>query len=263
MTDYRTLEVEKESETLGRINIDRPESMNALTPETLEELDAARAAFEADGETRAIVVAGNGDQFCAGDDVSGDLGGGDDPNRSGVEHARLGQEVFGNLRASDMPIVAAVDGYCLGGGLELTLGCDLRVASERSTFGLPEHDLGLMPSLGGTVRLQQLVGESVAKNLVFTAEHFPAERMYDWGFLAAVYDDDEFEAEAVAFAQRVADGPPIAQKYTKRAMHAAAADMDAGLEVEAHAAGHLLDTEDVAAGLAAFQSGGEPEFEGK
>jgi enoyl-CoA hydratase/3-hydroxyacyl-CoA dehydrogenase len=177
--------------------------------------------------------------------------------------SRAGQRAFGNLRASDLPIVAAIDGYALGGGLELTMGCDLRVASESAKFGLPEHNLGLLPGWGGTVRLSHLVGESVAKNIIFTADHFSAERMHTWGYLVDVYEDDEFEERAMAFAERIANGPPLSQKYTKRSMRAAAEDIDAGLEVEAHAFGHLLDTEDLMEGLSAFYGDGDPDFQGR
>lgn len=265
MSDYEFIEVEKESEKLGRVSLDRPDSQNALTPDMIDEIDRAREEFEADDETRAIVFTGNGDAFSVGADVSGGIGGGDDedPNRSGVEMSRKGQRAFGNLRRSDMPVVAAVDGYALGGGLELTMGCDLRVASERSKFGLPEHTLGLLPGWGGTVRLAELVGESVAKNVVFTADHFDADQMHDWGYLVDVYDDEEFEQRAIEFAQRIAEGPPLSQKYTKRSMYAGSQSIEAGLEVEAHAFGHLLDTEDLMEGMSAFYGDGEPEFQGK
>lgn len=264
MSDYEFIEVEKESEKLGRVTLDRVDSQNALTPEMIGEIDRAREEFEADEETRAIVFTGKGDTFSVGADVSGGMGGGEgDANRSGVEMSRKGQRTFGNLRKSDMPIIAAVDGYALGGGMELTMGCDLRVASERSKFGLPEHSLGLLPGWGGTVRLARLVGESVAKNVVFTADHFDADQMYDWGYLVDVYENDEFEQQAVDFAQRIAEGPPLSQMYTKRSMYAGAESIDAGLEVEAHAFGHLLDTEDLMEGISAFYGDGEPDFEGK
>lgn len=264
MSEYEFIEVEKETAKLGRITLDRPDSRNALTPDMLGEIDAAREALEDDEETRAIVFLGNGDSFSVGADVSGGMGGdGGDPNRSGVELSRHGQRVFGNLRRSDLPVVAAVDGYALGGGMELTMGCDLRVASERSKFGLPEHNLGLLPGWGGTVRLSHLVGESVARNVVFTGDHFPAERMYDWGYLVDVYPDEDFEERAIAFATDVANGPPLSQMYTKRSMRAGAESIEAGLEVEAHAFGHLLDTEDLMEGMSAFYGDGEPDFKGK
>lgn len=265
MSDYEFIEVSNETSKLGRIDLDRPDSQNALRPDMLEEIDDAREAFEADEGTRAILFAGNGDNFSVGADVSGGMGGGEDadPNRSGVEMSRAGQQVFGNLRRSDLPVVAAVDGYALGGGMELTMGCDLRVAAESATFGLPEHNLGLLPGWGGTVRLARLVGESVARNVVFTGDHFSAEQMYDWGYLVDVYPDGEFEERAVEFATDIANGPPLSQMYTKRSMLAGAQSIEAGLEVEAHAFGHLLDTEDLMEGMSAFYGDGEPDFQGK
>lgn len=264
MTDYQFIEVGKETTKLGRITLDRPDSQNALRPDMLEEIDDARQSFETDEETRAIVITGNGDNFSVGADVSGGMGGDDgDPNRSGVEMSRAGQAVFGNLRRSDLPVVAAVHGYALGGGMELTMGCDLRVAAEGASFGLPEHNLGLLPGWGGTVRLARLVGESVARNVVFTGDHFSAEQMYDWGYFVDVYPDDEFDDRAIEFATEIANGPPLSQRYTKRSMLAAADSISAGLEVEAHAFGHLLDTDDLMEGLSAFYGDGEPDFQGQ
>lgn len=200
------------------------------------------------------------DSFSVGADVTsaGAMG-----HREGTEHSRKGQRTFGRFRRSDLPVVAAIRGHCLGGGLELAACADLRVASEGSEFDLPEHDLGLIPGWGGTQRLQRLVGESRAKQIIFTSGRIPAERMAAFGFVNVVYPDGEFRERAVEFSADVAAGPPIAQRYTKRAMRAGWEDVEAGLEVEAQAFGHLMDTEDLAAGVSAFVGDGEPEFEGK
>ena len=162
-----------------------------------------------------------------------------------------------------MPVVAGIDGYCLGGGMELATCADLRVASERSELGQPEHDLGLLPGWGGTQRLKHIVGEGRAKEIIFTADRFDAETMAKYGFVNEVVSNDELQDRAFELAADLAAGPPIAQKYTKRAMLAGRDDTDAGLEVESQAFGHLMNTDDLMEGITAFMGGGEPDFQGK
>ncbi|WP_330631883.1 enoyl-CoA hydratase/isomerase family protein [Halocatena halophila] len=262
MTDsYETVQFERTDDGLGWIELDRPDALNTITTELLDELDAVIDRCESAESVRAIYLTGAGDRaFSAGADVqsSGVMG-----HRKGVEHSRRGQTVFGRLKATDLPVVAGIDGYCLGGGMELSMCADLRIASDRSEFGLPEHSLGLLPGWGGTQRLQQLLGESVAKQFVFTADRFSAERMYEFGYLYDLIEAESFEEDARSFAAEIAAGPPIAQRYSKRAMRAATPSPDAGLELEAQAFGHLLDTEDLAAGISAFVTDSDPEFEGK
>ncbi|MFB6165445.1 MAG: enoyl-CoA hydratase/isomerase family protein [Haloarculaceae archaeon] len=259
--DFETIRIESPAEYVGELVLDRPDSMNTVNREMLEELGEAIDLLEADEDVRAIYVTGEGEKaFCAGADVQST---GAMDHREGVEHSRLGQQTFGRLRESDLPVVAGIDGYALGGGLELSMCADLRVASESSQLGLPEHNLGLLPGWGGTQRLQRLIGESAAKYVVFTADRLSAERMREFGFVHEVYPDDEFEERALEFAEQIAGGPPISQRYTKRAMREGWDDIDAGLEIEAQAFGHLLDSEDLAAGITAFVTDSEPEFEGK
>ena len=259
--DLETLRIERPADHLSEVVIDRPDRMNAIDERTLDDLDAMVDRLEADEETRTIMLSGAGeDAFSVGADVTsaGAMG-----HREGTEHSRKGQRTFGRFRRSDLPVVAAISGHCLGGGLELAACADLRVASAGSEFGLPEHDLGLLPGWGGTQRLQRLVGESRAKEIIFTSGRYEAEEMADFGFVNEVYPADDFRSRAVEFAAGVAGGPPIAQRYTKRAMRTGWENTEAGLEVEAQAFGHLMDTEDLAAGVTAFVGDGEPEFEGK
>ena len=259
--DLETVRIERPADHLAEVVVDRPERMNAIDEGTLDDLQAAVDGLEADEETRTIMLSGaGGDAFSVGADVTS---AGAMDHREGVQHSRKGQRVFGRFRGSDLPVVAAIDGHCLGGGLELATCADLRVASAGSEFGLPEHDLGLIPGWGGTQRLQRLIGESRAKQVIFSSGRIPAERMAEFGFVNEVYPDDGFRERAVEFAADVAAGPPIAQRYTKRAMRVGWENVEAGLEAEAQAFGHLMDTEDLAAGVTAFVGDGEPEFEGK
>jgi len=262
LADYDTLNVAVENR-VGRVEIDRPHRMNTISGELLDELSAAIDRLDGDDEVRAILLSGAGDRaFSAGADVQSMAAGGADPIHA-VELSRQGQQTFGKLEASDKPVVAAIDGYCLGGGMELATAADMRIASERSELGQPELDLGLLPGWGGTQRLARIVGEGRAKEIILTADRYDAETMADYDFVNEVVPDDELGDRAQELAEQLASGPPIAQKYTKRAMHAGRTDNEAGLEVEAMGFGHVMNTDDLMEGITAFMGDGEPEFEGK
>ncbi|WP_424015676.1 3-hydroxyacyl-CoA dehydrogenase NAD-binding domain-containing protein [Halorubrum xinjiangense] len=260
--DYEVLNVSVE-DRVGHVEIDRPHRMNTISGEVLDELAEAIDRLDADDEVRAILLSGAGDRaFSAGADVQSMAAGGADPIHA-VELSRQGQQTFGKFEESDKPVVAAIDGYCLGGGMELATAADMRIASERSELGQPELDLGLLPGWGGTQRLARIVGEGRAKEIILTADRYDAETMADYDFVNEVVPDDELDERARELAEQLAGGPPIAQKYTKRAIHAGRTDNEAGLEVEAMGFGHVMNTDDLMEGVTAFMGDGEPEFEGK
>jgi enoyl-CoA hydratase/3-hydroxyacyl-CoA dehydrogenase len=147
--------------------------------------------------------------------------------------------------------------------MELSMAADLRVASERSEFGQTEHNLGLMPGWGGTQRLPRIVGETRAKEIILTADRYDPETLRSYGFLTDVVPASDVAETAMDLATDLANGPPIAQRMTKRAIHAGRGDDAAGFEVEAHAFGHLMTTDDLMEGVTAFMGDDEPEFEGK
>ncbi|MFC4550911.1 MULTISPECIES: 3-hydroxyacyl-CoA dehydrogenase/enoyl-CoA hydratase family protein [Halorussus] len=261
--DYDTIRVEKPGEMVGKVVVDRPHRMNTISEELLDELGDAIDALADDEEVRALLLVGEGDKaFSAGADVQSMAAGGADPLHA-VDLSKKGQDTFGKLEACPMPVLAAIDGYCLGGGMELATCADMRIATDRSEFGQPEHDLGLLPGWGGTQRLKHIVGEGRAKEIIFTADRFEAETMEEFGFVNEVVDVSEFEDRAFELAADLAAGPPVAQKFTKRAMLAGRDDTDAGLEVESQAFGHLMNTDDLMEGITAFMGDGEPNFEGK
>jgi len=260
--DFETVRVEKPGGMVGHIVLDRPQQMNTVTPEMLEEFAAAVDVLEDDDEVRAILVTGAGDRaFSAGADAVG-MAGQANPIDA-IKLSRTGQDAWGRLEESAMPAVVGIDGYALGGGMELATCADMRVATERSTFGQPEFDLGLLPGWGGTQRLARLIGESRAREIIFTADHYDAETMHDWGFINRLVGNDELEEEALELAENLAAGPPLAMEYAKKAMLAGRDDIDAGLEVEAQAFGHVIHTDDVMEGISKLQSDEDPEFEGK
>lgn len=255
--DLETIRIEEPADYLGHVILNRPDSLNTISDQLMDDLEEAIDALEEDDDFRTIYITGAGEKaFSAGADLSGGGGG-------GADQSRRGHEVFGRLRESPMPVVAGIDGYCLGGGMELSMCADLRVASESSEIGLPEHKRGLFPGWGGTQRLQRLIGEAAAKQVIFTAERFPAERLKELGFLTDVYADDEFDEKALEFAAEIASGPPIAQRLTKEIMHDGWGDLEHGLELEAEAFAELMTTQDAMEGIAAFAQDREPEFKGK
>ncbi|WP_440765940.1 3-hydroxyacyl-CoA dehydrogenase NAD-binding domain-containing protein [Natronorubrum sp. DTA7] len=262
-TDFDAIRVEYPGDMVGHIVLDRPHRMNTISDELLEELSEAIDLLEGDDEVRSILITGEGEKaFSAGADVQSMAAGGADPIQA-QELSKKGQSTFGKLEACDMPVVAGIDGFCLGGGMEMATCADMRVASERSSFGQPELNLGLLPGWGGTQRLKHIVGEGRAKEIILTAERYEAETMADYGFVNDVVGNDELEDAALDLAADLAGGPPIAQKFTKRAMLAGRDDTDAGLEYEASAFGHLMATDDLMEGMTAFMGDGEPNFQGK
>ncbi|WP_336038224.1 3-hydroxyacyl-CoA dehydrogenase/enoyl-CoA hydratase family protein [Halobacterium yunchengense] len=258
---YENLAVEVDGH-VGHVELDRPHRMNTISADLLDELADAVDALEAHEDVRAILLTGAGEQaFSAGADVTS-MAGSADP-LDAVELSRKGQQTFGKLEAADVPVVAGIDGYCLGGGMELATCADLRVASERSELGQPEHNLGLLPGWGGTQRLKHIVGEGRAKEIIFTADRYDAADLEEYGFLNEVVDSDDLQDRAWELARDLAAGPPIAQTYTKRAMLAGRESTDAGLEAEAQAFGQLMNTQDLMEGIAAFTSDRDPDFQGE
>ena len=259
---YDTLTIEME-DSVGHIVLNRPHRMNTISTELLDELSDAIDKLDTDDDVRAILLTGAGDKaFSAGADVMSMAGGGADPIFA-VELSRQGQQTFGKLESADTPVVAGIDGYCLGGGMELSMCADMRIATERSQFGQPEHNLGLLPGWGGTQRLTHIVGEGRAKEIIFTADRYDADVMESYGFVNEVVGNDELGEKAMELAKKLAGGPPIAQKYTKRAMLAGRDSTAAGLELESQAFGHLMNTDDLMEGITAFMGDGEPDFKGK
>ena len=262
VVEFTNVEVRYPGDMVGRIVLDREARMNTINPALMDELAEAIDLLEADDEVRSLLITGKGDRaFSAGADVTS-MASNAEPLEA-IELSRKGQRTFGKLEEVDMPVVAGIDGFALGGGFELALCCDFRIASERSELGTPEHNLGLLPGWGGTQRLMRITGFGRAKEIVFTAERYDPETMYDYDVVNEVVPTEEFEERAHEFAADLAAGPPISQKLTKRAMLRGYEDTEAGLELESQAFGHLINTDDLMEGITAFMDDREPEFEGE
>jgi enoyl-CoA hydratase/3-hydroxyacyl-CoA dehydrogenase len=255
--EYHTLNYELGEDGLLEIELDRPERMNSLSPDLMNAIVDLLDSIDEE-EVRAVTFEGAGDRaFCAGADVSAFSG--RDPAKSSEP-----TEVFEAVDKYPRPTLAKIDGYCLGGGLELALACDLRIATEDSSFGFPEIDLGLLPGGGGTQRTIRQLTEARAKELVFRGEHISAERAQDWGLINRAASGEEYEETVDEFVDDLVSGPPIALRKAKRVMNEGVdQDLDAGLELESQAFALLLTTDDMMEGVAAFSADREPEFEGE
>jgi enoyl-CoA hydratase len=240
------------------VTLDRPDAMNALTPEMLRGLDDAFAAFEADRELHVAVLTGAGDQaFCAGMDLKGGiqrLTGGDE----------LGYADPTKRQLSDVlkPVVAAVNGVCVAGGLELLLGTDLRVAAEHASFGLSEVRWGLVPVGGSHVRLPRQVPWAVAMELLLTGERIDARRAHDVGLVNRVVPKDQLLGVALELAERICRNGPLAVRTAKEIAVRALA-LESGFVLEKALGARVLASEDAKEGPRAFAEKRPPRFEGR
>lgn len=252
---------------VGTLTLNRPDSLNALSKQSHADITAALDAFESLDEesladdrgvaVRAVVFEGAGDRaFCVGSDI-------DDFHavRPGVFDFTT---MYNDVEAFPAPTVAKIDGYCLGGGFELALACDFRIASERSSFGFPEIDLGIIPGDGGTQRLPPLVGPSRTKELCMTAERVDAADAEAEGMIDYVHQQDELDDAVAAFADRLREHPPLAVRTVKDVVNTS---LETGLRVgryyERRAGSALTQTRDHEEGVAAFEEDREPEWKGK
>ncbi|PCR89982.1 3-hydroxyacyl-CoA dehydrogenase/enoyl-CoA hydratase family protein [Natrinema ejinorense] len=253
---YHDLNYDLEDGVL-QVELDRPSRMNALSEDLLSEIDDLFSSVDTD-EVRVATIEGSGDRaFSAGADISGFA----DTAPTDMMDVTPG---FETVNEFPRPVLAKIDGFCLGGGLELALACDLRIATERSSFGAPEIGLGLIPGGGGTQRLTRILGETRAKELVFRGNHIDADRAEDWGLINRSVEREDFDDTVGEFLDDLRSGPPIGLKVAKKVMNEGQdASLDAALVMESQGFGLLSSTDDVLEGTAAFAEDREPEFEGK
>ncbi|NPB04640.1 MAG: hypothetical protein GXO39_09590 [Thermotogae bacterium] len=255
----RFVEVEKR-DNIGIIRINRPDKLNALAPEVLEELEIAVDDMNDDPQVRAIIITGTGKAFVAGADIKyiGTL-----DEEEGYRMAQFGQRVFSKIENSPKVYIAAVNGYALGGGSELALACDIIVASENAIFGQPEVDLGIMPGWGATQRMTRKLGQGWAKYLILTGERIGAQKAYEIGMVQKVVNHDNLMDEAINLAQILASKGPLALALSKEAINRAFQLGDFGFEYEARLFGRTVGSEDKNEGVKAFFEKRKPNFKGR
>ncbi len=256
--DY--VRVERE-DGIAVLTIDRQEKLNALDPQVTEEIGQALLEIEAEGP-RAIIVTGAGERsFVAGADISAMS------VMSPLEAKRfseIGHAAMALLDRSPVPTIAAVNGYALGGGCEVAIACDVRIAAENATFGFPEVSLGILPGMGGTQRLPRLIGPAFAKELIFTSRRIGAEEAREIGLVNRVVPQGEALKVAKELAAEIAANGPLAVRHAKAATNQALdVDLVSGLGYEADQFALLFATEDAREGMAAFAERRKPEFEGQ
>ncbi|MEF8915467.1 3-hydroxyacyl-CoA dehydrogenase/enoyl-CoA hydratase family protein [Natronomonas sp.] len=254
--DYTTINVDLNDDGLLEVELDRQARMNALNQDMMDEIVHVLDTADLD-EVRAVTFEGAGDRaFSAGADITGFSG--IDPHEVEVT------PVFQTVNDFPRPTLAKIDGFCLGGGHELALACDLRIATEDSEFGFPEINLGLLPGGGGTQRAIRMISEARAKELVFRGNRIDAETAEEWGLINRAVPAEEFDDTVEEFLDDLVYGAPIALRKAKMVMNKGRdQDIDAGLELESQAFGLLLSTDDMMEGAAAFMEDREPEFEGE
>ncbi|MEZ4608083.1 MAG: enoyl-CoA hydratase-related protein [Deinococcales bacterium] len=242
------------------VTLRRPKALNALNAEVLMELGAAIELSEGNAEVRALIFTGEGRAFIAGADIS-ELENIRD-NFMGREQALLGQDVMNSIAALPIPTIAAVNGFALGGGLELALACDLRVAHPTAKMGLPEVSLGIIPGYGGTQRLPRLIGQGRALDLIYTGRHVPAEEALQLGLVNRVSESTLETAKELA--KQCIKNAPIALGLAKEAVvRGLDMSLSQGLEVEADLFGMVATTADAKEGMMAFLAKRPANFQGQ
>jgi enoyl-CoA hydratase len=261
MAEYRNLLVDVQ-DRIATITLNRPDKLNALNRETIEELgDAVRVTRE-DSAVGGVIITGSGAKaFVAGADIAelAEMGPVD-----GIDVSRLGQRVFREIELSRKPVIAAVNGFALGGGCELAMACHLRIASETARFGLPEVKLGIIPGYGGTLRLPRLVGKGRALELMLTGEMIGAEEALRIGLVNRVVGADALAAESRNLLTLILNNGPVALglaiECTTRGMEMS---VDDGLALESNLFGLLAATDDMREGMTAFLEKRKAEFKGR
>lgn len=254
--NYNNLNIDSEN-NITIINLNRPQSLNALNKKLLDELSHFLDEAKNDPSIRVLILTGSGEKsFVAGADIK-EFSNFDGPQ--GELLAREGQEkVFNKIENFPKPIIAAVNGFALGGGLELAMACHFRIASDNAKLGLPEVTLGLIPGYGGTQRLPKLVGKGRAAQMIFTAEMISAQRAYEIGLVNEVVSQQELLDRAKSIAGKISLNSPVAISKAIRVINLN--DTDKGFDAEIKAFGELFEESDFKEGVNAFLEKRKPNF---
>ena len=241
----------EKKEHIAIARIDRPNALNALNSAVLDDLNELLNTVEADEEIRALVLTGSGEKaFVAGADI-GEMC--SLTKAEGEAFGKKGNDVFRRLEMLPVPVIAAVNGYALGGGCELSMACDIRLCSDTAVFGQPETGLGITPGFGGTQRLARLIGPGMAKQMIYAAKNVKADEALRIGLVNAVYPAEELLPAAEKLAETIAKNAPIAVRASKRAINEGLdAPMDEAIVIEERLFGSCFETADQKEGMGAF-----------
>jgi len=258
---YKNL-LTKKSDGIGWITINRPDKLNAMNVETIGELKAAFAEFETDADVRAVILTGSGEKaFVAGADISEFV---QLNAEMGRQFSRQGQAMTRSIEHFPKPVIAAINGFALGGGTEIALACHIRLASENAKLGQPEVKLGIIPGYGGTQRLARLVGKGKALEMILTGRMIEAKEAAEIGLVNKLVPAADLLAAAEALAREAIKNGPLAIASSIEAINRGLdGTLDEGLEVEAEIFGRTCATEDFKEGAKAFLEKRKPDFRGR
>ncbi len=258
---YNCLLLEKE-EGVGVLSVNRPEALNALDINVMKDLKQAVGDIAGDDEIQVLVITGVGEKaFVAGADIKFMQS---MTSLEGRRWGMLGQQIFREIEKMEKPTIAAVNGFCLGGGCELAMAADIRLASEKAKFGQPEVGLGITPGHGGTQRLPRLIGEGRAMELCLTGDMIDAQEAYRIGLVNHVYPASELMDAAQTLARRIAKNAPVAVRHAKVAINRGMqVDIDTAMTIEADLFGICFSTADQKEGMGAFIEKRKAAFQGK
>lgn len=247
---------------IATITINRPAALNAMSVETVQEIIARLEDAEKDENVKVVVITGAGEKaFCVGLDLKTVQ---NITVVQGVETSRLGQKLTLMIEELGKPVIAAINGYALGGGLELAMACDIRIASENAKVGQPEVNVGLIPGWGGTQRLPRFVGKGIAKELIFTGRMIDAKTAETMGLINKVVPMENLKSAVEEIAKEIMSKSPIAIKLVKELVNISTeTDLRIGLTHEAEAFGVLSSTEDYKEGVSAFIEKRKPQYKGR
>ena len=248
-------------EGIGIIQLNRPKAMNAVDALLLGELLQALEEMEQDAETRVIIITGSDKVFAAGADIKAAVGLTPFEAR---EFLNLVHRTIFKIEENSKPVISAVCGFALGGGMELVMACDIKVAAENATFGLPEINLGIYPGGGGTQRLPRLIGMAYAKELILTGEFITGEKALEIGLVNYLVPAEEVLDTAKKVARKLASKPPLALKLAKNALNSSMnSDIKTGCQIEQDGWAMLFASEDQKEGMQAFLENRKPIFKGR
>ena len=257
--DYGFLKIER-NDGITVMKISAPKSLNALNSTILKEIDDFVGHLDA--TTRVLIITGDGEKsFVAGADIS-EMAHLDEPQ--GYEFGRLGAQVFRRIETLPIPVIAAVNGFALGGGCELAMSCDIRIASSKAKFGQPEVGLGIIPGFSGTYRLPKLIGQGYAKEMIYTGKVIRSDEALRIGLVNAVYEPEELMDKAMEMAQMMLKNAPVAIRLAKQSINEGYdLDADGAIGLENKLFGKCFATHDQKEGMDAFLNKRKAEFKGE
>lgn len=257
---FETLKYEVK-DGIAYVTVNRPKSLNALSKEVLNELQAAFEQVNSDPEVRIAILTGEGKAFVAGADIAQMV---ELTAIEGQEMMKQGARVMNYIESIDKPVIAAVNGFALGGGCELAMACDIRIASEKAQFGQPEVNLGIIPGFGGTQRLPRLVGKGMGKYMIMTADYIKADEALRLGLVEKVVAPEDLMSTCEEIARKIMSKAPIAIKAAKSAINnGIMLDVPTGVALESEASTAPFCSEDRIEGMKAFLEKREAKFNNK